>query len=563
MGQSHSSSSAGAAPAPPAIPMGPVVPTSLLAPAMSSAPGMYLRESNSSLRSTARSPLYISMPETDDCVESSEVDGPDYTSDLPDDILACIFQFLSTGDRKRCSLVCQRWLLVEGRSRYRLSLNAQSEIIPLIPRIFFRFDSVSKLALKCDRRSISISDDALILISNLSKNLTRLKLRGCRELTDVGMAALAKNCKGLKKLSCGSCTFGTKGINAVLDHCSALEELSVKRLRGMNDRGVAEPIGPGVAASSLKSLCLKELYNGQCFERLVVASKKLRTLKLFGCFGDWDRFLETVTDGNSNLVEIHLERLQVTDMGLSAISKCLNLEILHILRTPECTNLGLVSVAGNCKLLRKLHIDGWRTNRIGDEGLIAVAKQCTNLQELVLIGVNPTSSSITAVASNCQKLERLALCGSQTIGDKEISSIAAKCTALRKLCIKGCPISDHGMEALAWGCPNLVKVKVKKCPGVTCEAVDSLRARREALIVNLDAVAVETLDASTSDGGAQEDGQEPPPMVSQVTVVDGPSGSNGLSALFKSKFGHFAGRNLVACAFGRWSNSRGSSADGK
>ncbi|CBI33774.3 unnamed protein product, partial [Vitis vinifera] len=287
MGQSHSSSSAGAAPAPPAIPMGPVVPTSLLAPAMSSAPGMYLRESNSSLRSTARSPLYISMPETDDCVESSEVDGPDYTSDLPDDILACIFQFLSTGDRKRCSLVCQRWLLVEGRSRHRLSLNAQSEIIPLIPCIFFRFDSVSKLTLKCDRRSISISDDALILISNLSKNLTRLKLRGCRELTDVGMAALAKNCKGLKKLSCGSCTFGTKGINAVLDHCSALEELSVKRLRGMNDRG---------------------------------------------------------------------------------------------------------------------------------------------------------------------------------------------------------------------------------CPGVTCEAVDSLRARREALIVNLDAVAVETLDASTSDGGAQEDGQEPPPM---------------------------------------------------
>ncbi|RVX23327.1 F-box protein [Vitis vinifera] len=455
MGQSHSSSSAGAAPAPPAIPMGPVVPTSLLAPAMSSAPGMYLRESNSSLRSTARSPLYISMPETDDCVESSEVDGPDYTSDLPDDILACIFQFLSTGDRKRCSLVCQRWLLVEGRSRHRLSLNAQSEIIPLIPCIFFRFDSVSKLTLKCDRRSISISDDALILISNLSKNLTRLKLRGCRELTDVGMAALAKNCKGLKKLSCGSCTFGTKGINAVLDHCSALEELSVKRLRGMNDRGVAEPIGPGVAASSLKSLCLKELYNGQCFERLVVASKKLRTLKLFGCFGDWDRFLET---------------------------------------DPECTNLGLVSVAGNCKLLRKLHIDGWRTNRIGDEGLIAVAKQCTNLQELVLIGVNPTSSR--------------------------------------------CPISDHGMEALAWGCPNLVKVKVKKCPGVTCEAVDSLRARREALIVNLDAVAVETLDASTSDGGAQEDGQEPPPMVSQVTVVDGPSGSNGLSALFKSKFGH-------------------------
>lgn len=553
MGQSQSSSLAGAAPAPSGIHIGPVVPTSFPDSAMR------LRESNSSLRPPTRSPLYLSAPGMDDCVASSEVDGPDYSSDLPDDILACIFQFLSTGDRKQCSLVCRRWLIVEGLSRNRLSLRAQSEMVLMIPYIFMRYHSVSKLALKCDRRSISINDDALILISESSKNLTRLKLRGCREITDVGMTALAKNCKGLKKLSCGSCTFGTKGINAVLDHCSTLEELSVKRLRGMNDRGVVETIGPGVAASSLKSLCLKELYNGQCFERLVVASKNLRTLKLFGCFGDWDGFLETVTEGSSNLVEIHLERLQVTDVGLSAISKCMNLEILDIVRTPECTNLGLVSVARNCKLLRKLHIDGWRTNRIGDEGLISVAYQSTNLQELVLIGVSPTSLSIDALASNCQKLERLALCGSQTIGDKEISSIAAKCKSLRKLCIKGCPISDHGMEALAWGCPNLVKVKVKKCPGVTCEAADFLRSTRTALVVNLDVVAVEPVDASTSDGGAQEDGQELPPLVSQVTVVDGPSGSNGLSTLFKSKFGHFAGRNLVACPFGRWSNSRGSS----
>ncbi|PRQ42893.1 hypothetical protein RchiOBHm_Chr3g0462581 [Rosa chinensis] len=47
------------------------------------------------------------------------------------------------------------------------------------------------------------------------------------------MLASAKNCKGLKKLSCGSYTFGAKGMNAVLENCLALEELSVKRLRGI------------------------------------------------------------------------------------------------------------------------------------------------------------------------------------------------------------------------------------------------------------------------------------------------------------------------------------------
>ncbi|KAL4588874.1 hypothetical protein LXL04_001771 [Taraxacum kok-saghyz] len=103
---------------------------------------------------------------------------------------------------------------------------------------------------------------------------------------------------------------------------------------------------------------------------------------------------------SSYLVQHH--RL-LSDVGLAALSNCQNLEILHLLKTPDCTNSGITSMAENCKLLRKLHID------------------------------------------------------------------AGEFTALRKLCIKSCTVSDHGMEALALGCPNLVKVKVKKCKGVTSD----------------------------------------------------------------------------------------------
>ncbi|KAJ4963619.1 hypothetical protein NE237_023558 [Protea cynaroides] len=480
----------------------------------------------------------------------------DYISDLPDECLAYIFQYLGSVDRKRCSLVCRRWLGVEGQSRHRLSLKAESDLLPLIPSLFTRFDAVTKLALKCDRRSVSIGDEALVIISLRCRNLTRLKLRACRELTDAGMAAFAINCKGLKKLSCGSCTFGAKGMNAVLDHCSSLEELSVKRLRGLTDGSAAKPIGPGVAASSLKTICIKELYNGQCFGPLIMGSKNLRTLKIFRCSGDWDKLLESIADRVTGLVEVHLERIQVSDVGLAAISKFSDLEILHLVKTPECTNAGLVSIADHCKLLRKLHIDGWKTNRIGDEGLIAIAKRCPNLQELVLIGVNPTSLSLGLLATNCQNLERLALCGSDTFGDAEISCIAAKCIALKKLCIKGCPVSDHGMEALAGGCPNLVKVKVKKCRGVTCEGADWLRTCRGSLAVNLDTGEIDQQDAaSASDGGAQDNGLEFPPAVSHITAVDIPSSSSGRSTLFKGRLGLFAGRNFVACTFRRWSNS--------
>ncbi|GMH14813.1 hypothetical protein Nepgr_016654 [Nepenthes gracilis] len=500
--------------------------------------------------------------ETENSENEAENDTPtttrDFISDLPDECLAHIFQSLTSGERKSCSVVCKRWLKVEGQSRQRLSLNAQSELYSGIPSLFARFDSVTKLALRCNRRSISISDDALVLVSLRCRNLSRLKLRGCRELTDFGIAAFAENCKNLKKLSCGSCDFGTNGLNSVLQHCSLLEELSIKRLRGINDNGTeaAQPISPGLAAKSLRSICLKELYNGQLLGPLIIGSKNLRTLKLIKCMGDWDSVLELMANSNDGLVEIHLERLQVTDTGLSAISNCVNLEILHIVKIPDCSNLGIVSIAERCTVLRKVHIDGWRTNRIGDEGLAALGKNCSHLQELVLIGLNPTALSLEVIASNCQNLERLALCSSETIRDGEISCVVSKCAALKKFCIKSCPITDNGLEALAWGCPNLVKVKVKKCREVTHEILEWLRLRRESLVVNLDVDEIEAVDAasaSDSGGGAQEDGLEVPSTENQATNPHAPERRNARRSLFKAKFGFLKARKIAAYA--KWWSS--------
>lgn len=493
---------------------------------------------------------FLISPEPSDSTDGINI-GPlrDYTEGIPDECLASIFQLLNASDRKRSSHVCKRWFRVDGQSRRRLSLNAQSEIISHVPSIFTRFDSVAKLSLRCDRRSLSINDDALLMISIRCEGLTRLKLRGCREVTEVGMDNFAKNCKNLTKFSCGSCNFGAIGINMLLKHCIKLEELTIKRLRNVNNGN--DVVVPGAAALSLKSICLKELGYGQSFEPLVVECKMLKTLKVIRCAGDWDNVLVKMGSGNTFLSDVHLERLQVSDIGLGAISKCVNIDSLHIVKNPECTNLGLVSVAENCKKLRKLHIDGWKINRIGDEGLMAVSKQCPDLQELVLIGVHVTHFSMAAIAANCQRLERLALCGSAAIGDAEIACIAAKCVELKKLCIKGCAISDIAIEALALGCPNLVKVKVKKCKGVSSEAVDWLARRKGSLIVSFDAIESEGLDASGSDVGGQESGVGIPVTGGNVVVGDGPSVSSGRLALFRAKLGLFASRNLVPCAFHR------------
>ncbi|XP_071733291.1 F-box protein SKIP2-like [Rutidosis leptorrhynchoides] len=459
-------------------------------------------------------------------------------SDLPDACLAYVFKFLGPTDRKQCSLVSHRWLEIEGQNRHRLSLNAQSNLITFVPSMFTRFDAVTKLSLKCDRRSLSINDESFVSISIRCVNLVRLKLRSCREITVLGMECFASNCSKLKKISIGSCSFGGNGINAVVQNCRFLEELSIKRLRGDS----TEMVRSGVVCSSLKMISLKEMCNGQCFGPLISGSKNLKSFRVSRCSGDWDRILEIVANNAKGLVEMHLERLQVSDFGLELVSGCRNLEVLHLLKTPDCSNLGLVSIAERCSLLRKVHIDGWRTNRIDDLGLISVAKYCPNLQELVLISVSITCASLERLGTNCRKLERLALCGIEMIGDVEISCIAAKFSALRKLCIKSCPVSDHGIMVLAVGCPNLVKVKVRKCKGVSSDGVGLLQASRESLIVSLDAIVIEN---GYQNGSGCNDIVETNDNVGEVANAGGTSRQ---SMLLKARLGLVSGR----CLFRRW-----------
>ncbi|THU69920.1 hypothetical protein C4D60_Mb08t19500 [Musa balbisiana] len=457
----------------------------------------------------------------------------DHTLDLPDDCLAIVFSSLGPRDRNRnrCALVCRRWLAVEARSRCRLVLDARAPLLEAAPALLARFDAVSSLSLRCDRFSDSIGDDALDLIARRCPALAHLKLRACHRVTDLGMSALASHCPALRRFACSSCSFGPAGIDAVLRGCPLLEDLSFKRLRGLADAVPQAVCFP--ASSALRSVCLKDLYNAQCFTSVIAGSPSLRTLKIIRCSGEWDPVLQKIAGRVPKLAEVHLEKLQVADRGLVALTSCLALEALHLVKTPECTDAGVAAIADNCCMLRKIRIDGWRTNRIGDYGLMAIARGCPQLQELVLVGINPTAPVIEHIVSSCRGLERLALCGCKTIGDAEIAHIATKCTALKKLCIKGCPVSDRGLEALAQGCPSLINVRMKRCPRVTWEGVEWLMAARGgSFAVSLDAVTLQEPDVSMSEGGMQESGiEELASLTEHIVTLDLPSSSNDGSTL--------------------------------
>lgn len=263
----------------------------------------------------------------------------------------------------------------------------------------------------------------------------------------------------------------------------------------------------------LERLCIKELHNARIFVPLLHSCKSLKALIVCRSSGNWDRVLvdSLQSELRSTMIsEIQMENVQMGDSGLVAISaSCPKLEVLYLSRVTDCTDDGLSAIASSCRNLRKLHIDAWTrfgARSIGDEGITILGSKSLNLQELVLMGIHVKVNSLNALASNCVSLERMALCNTESVGDAEMEVIAVKFCALKKLCIKNCPISVKGIEAVVGGCPNLIKLKVKRCRGISQEVISCLEARRIGLVISVDSgsVAVEGEGAADEEDGAAE-----------------------------------------------------------
>ncbi|XVE98883.1 hypothetical protein REPUB_Repub03eG0147600 [Reevesia pubescens] len=444
--------------------------------------------------------------------------GGDLTLILPDECLAWVFSKLGCHDRNNCCLVCKRWRHVDSLSRQRLVLLARSELSPWLPSLFSRFSSISVLSLKCSRKLVSVADDSLARIPTLVPSLKKLKLKGCVDITDNGLVAFSMHRPPLlTKISFASCGVGSRGIVSLLLNCPSLKDLTLKRLRKLDAQSTPLSLQDQDQEqqsyshfnhklklstntndfyshhNKLERLCLKDLHNARLFIPLLCSSSQtLKTLIVCRSSGNWDPVLESLqsTTTSSSVEEIQMENVQMGDPGLHAISSCCPLlQVLYLSRATDCTDDGLSAIGNSCRKLRKLHIDAWNRfgNRaIGEDGFLSIATKCGRLQEVVLMGVPITVISLEVLVSSCPVLERMALCNTDSVGDLEMQFIGVKFTALKKLCIKNCPISDSGIKAIGEGCPSLVKLKVKRCRGVTQATVSKLRMRRRCLIVSVD-----------------------------------------------------------------------------
>jgi hypothetical protein len=244
---------------------------------------------------------------------------------------------------------------------------------------------------------------------------------------------------------------------------------------------------------------------------IIEKCEHLKFLSLDSCKQLSDLCFTKLTKQNKNLIKLFIDYCDnFTDLSLNIISKIfLNLQALSIEKNKNITDQGLIDFANNCSTLLKLNIKdcgeitnigiieitkklkylnsfqfgtyGSRGDNITDESLIAISKNCLNLNVLNIyhcemitnIGFNAlfnknltelyfhgcdnlNDSNVMEMSTYFSNLQVFSINFQKNLTDKSIIAITKNCKYLNTLIIDCCKnITNIGFESIAINCFNL------------------------------------------------------------------------------------------------------------
>ena len=352
----------------------------------------------------------------------------------------------------------------------------------------------------CFYLTSNVTDDDVVRVTREHPNLQSLNLRGCSNITDTSVSEVARRCSNLQTLNLAFCDRITDAaLSEVARECSNLQSLNLMYCRNITDASVLE---------------------------VARGCSNLQTLNLKACSNITDASVSEVARQCSNLQTLNLEDCEnITDAGLAVLSLCLKLDFFDFCKMhariagDQCilalcgredfqrlvefdfsgftlTNDGLLAVASVCPNLQTLNLSG--CSNITDAILLEVARRCSNLQSLDLRHCSNITDAGLAVLSLCLKLDFLdfckkhariagdqcilALCGREdfqrlvefdffrwySITDASLFEVARVCPNLQSLNLAFCDrITDAALSEVARECSNLQSLNLKSCRNIT------------------------------------------------------------------------------------------------
>ncbi|XVF22764.1 hypothetical protein REPUB_Repub12eG0199100 [Reevesia pubescens] len=396
-------------------------------------------------RSLSRTPSASPPSEPDlTSFQSLSIDpaAPDYTSLLSDELLLKIFSKLPISQHVSNSLVCKRWLYLNGRLVQ--SLKVKDWFFVTSGRVFNRFPNLTDLDLV--RSCIRTPKNTGILVTHKTMSVhvdTDFTLNGFIEETallpsnnvDQGLKMVAKKYPNLQRLVAIGAS--EEGLLRISQECCTLQELelhccgdlALKGISGIKNLQVVKLIGfiDGFYNSIISDIGLTLLAQG---------CRRLVKLELCGCEGSYDG-IKAIGQCCQMLEELSFSDHRMDGGWLAGLSFCGNLKTL---RLKSCKSIdkspGADEHLGSCLTLEELHLQ--RCQIRDKQSVNALFLVCQNVRDIVFQNCWGLEDDVFGLASICRRVKLLSLEGCSLLTIKGLESVVLSLKELQRLRVMSC-----------------------------------------------------------------------------------------------------------------------------
>ncbi|XWS77266.1 hypothetical protein CRYUN_Cryun01aG0246400 [Craigia yunnanensis] len=368
--------------------------------------------------------------------------APDYTSLLSDELLLKVFSKLPISQHVSNSLVCKRWLYLNGRLVQSLKITGWSFVTS--GRVFNRFPNLTDLDLV--RSCIRMPNNSSILVTHKTMTVnidTNFTPNGFLEETallpsnavDQGLIMIAEKYPNLQRLVAIGAS--EEGLLRIAEECSTLQELelhccgdlALKGISGIKNLQGVKLIGfiDGFYNSIISDIGLTLLAQG---------CRRLVKLELCGCEGSYDG-IKAIGQCCQMLEELSLSDHRMDGGWLAGLSFCGNLKTL---RLKSCKSIdkspGADEHLGSCATLEELHL---HCCQIRDKQSVkALFLVCENVRDIVLQNCWGLEDDMFGLASICRRVKLLSLEGCSLLTIKGLESVVLSWKELQRLIVMSC-----------------------------------------------------------------------------------------------------------------------------
>ncbi|KAE8672531.1 F-box protein [Hibiscus syriacus] len=366
----------------------------------------------------------------------------DRTLLLSDELLLTILSKLPLSQRKSNSLVCRRWLNLQGRLVRSLKILDWNFLVSC--RFITRFPNLAHVDLLNGCLFLPRNSEILLthrmvstqMSSGFCSNLDLLEENLLPvEVVDKGLQVLANGCPNLRRLVVINAS--ELGLLTLAEECLTLQELELHKCNDNVLRGIAacenlqilKLVGTvdGLFSSSVSDVGLTILAQG---------CKRLVKLELSGCEGSFDG-IKAIGQCCLMLEELTICDHRMEDGWLAALSYCENLKTLKLLSCKRIDSYpGPDENLGFCLVLERLYLQ--RCQLGNKKSVRALFRVCEAVQEVLVVDCWGLDNYMFTFASVCRRVKFLSLEGCSLLATDGLVAVILSWQDLETLIVVSC-----------------------------------------------------------------------------------------------------------------------------